>query len=606
MYYKIYIGEPSDIILDLDYEKFEENPEYFKELQEKEIKHLIQEGVNVAKNGDYLIVDNDKIKPKFINYIIITQCDKYGKCYNNIKEQKMVRKQQRKAKIIIDYLKSIGITDCIDKDNLIVFSCPICKKDNQKSFMYKGSLKTFSHSHTDCNHHKEWEQWRKDLKEIWKNAYNPDFSMVKWNENFVTVEFKNENGENTITSLFKYKEVYDECEEPPKIKKFMIQPVVENIEALLEHYRMKLELNYIKASFEIDREKTLDDFVVKVQDYCTKHHFKITKERLIDGLTFIAKSNKYNPIEDYLKKSYGTYLKNPSDLEFRKLLNTIKTDCPHRDEYLYKFLLQMVYVVLNNDNVMNPSQFLLVLQGKQGCGKTTWFKHLIPEHLRSAYWLEGRSLDLTKKDDILESTGTWLTECGEIASTFKKSDQEALKNFITASKDKFRIPYAKEAIVKPRTMSLCATTNDLEYLRDLTGSRRYLTLSTDEINAFHNLDLEMIWGYIYSQYLKNDPYYFSQKRIDEIILENRQYTAKPELLTLIEDYFNLYPNEEDGIWMTAGEIFGVISFENFKLNKFLVGKELKKCNVKNKIKDGYIKYFVKQIKDNPEFKNHVI
>lgn len=594
-YYKIDFG---NLDINLDYEKdfeiFLNDETHLKKLIKDEIKYLVQEGIIFTEFENYLVVTDKDIKFKKLDIQIITECDKKGNVFNTQKIDKYNKYNNRRTKLIVEYLKTKNIRDCKDKGNVITFSCPICNKTNEKMYIYKDSFKIFSHSHTDCNHDKEWKAWTNDLWELWKNSYNPDFAKVKWDENFVNVKYKYD-GEEVKSTLYTYNEKFNNCEDKPKLLGFDIKTVIENVIQLLKHYDITLELNEIKMNYSINREHLLEDYILKIQDYCTKHGFRITKERLLDSLSHIGKTNKYNPIKEYLLFSHNLYKDNKEDCynEYLKLLDTIETESENKEEFIYKFLLQMCYIALNDNKTQHSSQFLLVLQGKQGCGKTTWFKNLIPNHLQMDYFLEGRSFDLSKKDDVMESTTTWLTECGEIASTFKKSDQEAMKNFITTSKDKFRLPYAKESIVKPRTMSLCGTTNDIEYLRDLTGSRRYLTLPTTKINAFHDLNLEMIWCYIYSKYLENDVYWFNEEQINKIISENREFTAKPENIQIIEEYFDLYP--DDGEWKTSNEIYNLLPFDP-KLNKFIVGKELKKCNVKLKIKHKTGYYYVKQIK----------
>lgn len=593
---KILTFDLDRIIDDELFEEFQNNKISKEELIKDEIENLEKQGLKVIKVKDNLdlVIEDTKNTFNILNvpFEIID--------YNITTVSKEYKISSKKINFIIDFLKTKNykIVTILPDNSIITVIPPYGKEHSQvKSYVVTKYLNIKSHSENDRTN-EEWlknsENDKKELKEAWKQQQNPDLTFLNWNNDFVLVTFKDiENKEEKTITLKEYKMQ----EIPYKIKKMVIRPVIENVQCLVDHYELKIELNLIKMSFEVNRKNKLEDFMIKIQDMALKHGLIITKERLIDAICYIGKLNQYNPIEEYLKYAHEKYLLKPDKDIIKKLFDTITTDCTDKEEFIYKFILQMVYVACSNENNCYPAQFLLVLQGKQGCGKTTWFKNLIPKHMQVNYFLEGRSFNLTNKDDILETTTTWLTEMGEIASTFKKSDQESMKNFITAPKDKFRIPYGKESLVKVRTMSLCATTNDIEYLRDLTGSRRYLTLPTDQINAWHDLDIDLIWGYMYSKFLEKEIYWFSEERIEQITITNRNHTVKPDLVQSIEEWYDLYPDKDTGSWLTSNEIYAKLPFDA-KTNKFMVGKELKKCNVKLKIKHKTSYFYVKCIKES--------
>lgn len=68
--------------------------------------------------------------------------------------------------------------------------------------------------------------------------------------------------------------------------------------------------------------------------------------------------------------------------------------------------------------------------------------------------------------------GKWLVEVGEMVAT-RKSEQEDLKAFISRQVDEYRLAYAVEQTSAPRQAVLIGTTNQREFLRDMTGDRRY-------------------------------------------------------------------------------------------------------------------------------------
>ena len=422
---------------------------------------------------------------------------------------------------------------------------------------------------------------------------HPDFQKIYWNPNYCFCRYKDFESNKVLNcTLSEYLQKYKDLakESRPKIEKLDVLKVKENLICLIKHYKYDIKFNVIKCVYEIfingeQSSISLENHVSDILDFGIKKNFKLTKDRLESMIKRIGIDNKYNPIEEYLKYCYKYYNHMPDNKILKKLTRTIKSDCQFKEKYIFKFLLQMVAVGCSKDNdPYTCGQYMLVLQGKQNIGKTTWLKNLLPEKFRNTYFLEGRTFDLNNKDHILESVTNWLVEMGEISSTFRKSDQESLKNFITSNVDKFRVPYDKEASTRKRRVSLCGTTNDVEYLKDLTGSRRFLTLNCLDINKNFEIDINMLWGYIYSIYIKNPmAYKFTDEEVKEIVEFNEQYLNKPEGLLMIEEYYIINPETDEGCdWHTAKQIYNSLNNPTILQSYHKLGREMTKFGIRKK------------------------
>lgn len=143
----------------------------------------------------------------------------------------------------------------------------------------------------------------------------------------------------------------------------------------------------------------------------------------------------------------------------------------------------------------------LVLNGEQGWGKTSFFRHLCS--FAPEYFKEGAELNKWNKDKEIEAIGYWITELGELEGTIKKSEVEDLKNFITRSEDEIRVPYGRRAGRTARTTSFCATCNGEKFLRDVTGNRRFWTIKLNQAIRFKDLqklDSLQLWVQIWKQF----------------------------------------------------------------------------------------------------------
>jgi hypothetical protein len=412
---------------------------------------------------------------------------------------------------------------------------------------------------------------------------NLDLKPVKWDIDYVFVKYEHRDEfdqRKKVSQRFsKFLEKYPERNNRPDIISLEVLPVEQNVQCLLNHYGYEVKYNEIKMDFEIFRDgiylDVLENVKAHIENLSVIHNFKIPDKRLIANLSLIGKKNRYNIWEDYLKESHKYYLKNPDKEIFEKLVNTvISSEDEYKKKFIGKFLLQMIYVGCSKEDDMTSSEYILVLKGPQYIGKTTWLQNLLPEKFKEKYFLSGRSLDLNNKDSIMETVSNILVEIGEIATTFRKSDQEAMKNFITSPRDKFRLPYGSAAVTVKRRVSLAATTNDNEYLRDLTGTRRYLTIDCLDFDKDTKIDIDMLWGYMYHLYLKKITYKFSFSEIEKINELNNKYLNKPEKLLIIEDVWDLNPDEEEGVWETSNTIYKELPPQNL-LNKFTITRQLK-------------------------------
>lgn len=107
---------------------------------------------------------------------------------------------------------------------------------------------------------------------------------------------------------------------------------------------------------------------------------------------------------------------------------------------------------------------MLILEGKQGIGKSSALRVLFGEYL-------GKMPDPTHKHAGMDLQGVWVCESSEMAS-MSKSESSHLKAFLTEVKDVFRVPYERMNTIRPRRCVFAATTNHSNYLKDPTGERR--------------------------------------------------------------------------------------------------------------------------------------
>lgn len=306
-----------------------------------------------------------------------------------------------------------------------------------------------------------------------------------------------------------------------------------DIERILAELGVTVRLNVISGAVDIQglpsefsTTNAPNVLPVYLTDYIKRHHMKCSKQDLDDCLVLIEDKNRFNPFEEMLTA-------NPWDgtdrlAELPEILD-IDTDGIEFNTYVIKWLWQTVSLALNDDDNPAGADGVLTLQGNQGIGKTRFFAVIA---LKADWFSEGVSINTDNKDTIIQATGSLIAELGELDSTLKR-EQSALKAFLTAARDMYRLPYARAAVRRPRRTSFCATVNPEEFLNDETGSRRFWTvhvgnIDVERLNSLSKEWVTQLWAQVYEQYYKTDPQGFRLSREERATLEksNERY-SKP-------------------------------------------------------------------------------
>lgn len=135
----------------------------------------------------------------------------------------------------------------------------------------------------------------------------------------------------------------------------------------------------------------------------------------------------------------------------------------------YLRLVGRLFLIGMIARVMEPGckwDYMPIFEGVQGKGKSTALRIL------GGQWFADTQLRIGDKDAYMQLDGVWLYEIGEMDS-FNRSETTAVKAFVTTQRDRYREPYARRIIERPRQVAFAGTTNQGEYLKDTTGNRRF-------------------------------------------------------------------------------------------------------------------------------------
>lgn len=276
-------------------------------------------------------------------------------------------------------------------------------------------------------------------------------------------------------------------------------------------FKKRIEIDYQPISDDLNDQGGAKLFIAETLD------LDIGDSDAVAILNRVAKKQPYHPVRDYLEECYSRYGTDTTILE-SIALRYFGASEPIHQTYIIKHLIGSV------KRVFEPGckyDSMLILKGEQGAKKSTW--------LRTLYGDENFTdsvLGTEEKDSLMALSQYWACEYSEFETISTKKDVSQLKSWLARNRDDYRAPYAKTVKSHPRTFVLVGSTNRDDFLKDETGSRRFMIIPVERDIPIEQLveERDRIWGAAVSLYRAGVASYLSsvEMKLQKII--NEDYT----------------------------------------------------------------------------------
>ena len=198
--------------------------------------------------------------------------------------------------------------------------------------------------------------------------------------------------------------------------------------------------------------------------------------------------------------------------------------------------------------VMDPGckfDYMLVLVGMQGIRKSSFLNILAKS------WFSDSFSTVQGKEALESLQGAWVIEIAEL-SAFRKSEVEAIKHFISKQKDDYRPAYARSPETFKRQCVFFGTTNNLEFLKDPTGNRRFWPVLCGQNNITKNVfedlpkEVDQLWAEAVHLYQQGEQLYLSKETEEKARATQELHSEKDERLGMVLEYLDrLLPENWD-------------------------------------------------------------
>jgi putative DNA primase/helicase len=250
----------------------------------------------------------------------------------------------------------------------------------------------------------------------------------------------------------------------------------------------------------------------------------------------IADLNQYNPVATWItNKPWDGVDRLPAYYE--TLVSRPDFPKDFKEVLMYRWLLSATAAVLMPTGF--HSRGVLTLQGPQEIGKTSWVNSLVSDaSLMSEVVLLNHTLDPSNKDTLIRAVSHWIVEFGELDGMLKK-DIARLKGFITADRDKVRLPYGRLDSEYARRTVFFATVNDSNFLTDHTGNTRWWTIPVVEVNYQHGIDMQQLFAQLALDFKAGSQWWLTRDESQLLELHNREHRSVSSLHERILDIVDI-------------------------------------------------------------------
>lgn len=382
-----------------------------------------------------------------------------------------------------------------------------------------------------------------------------------------------------------------------------IEKILEKDPILKDTFRFNeftTEIDVVKSNSELmfKTGQLVDAYVDQIASYIennSDYGVLFDNKKIRSAITVIAMRHHYNPVIDYFDDAYKNW-------DHKERLNHIMGDCLGVEETSVTQLITKLFFVGAVAKAHNPKtkfDFVLDLVGGQGAGKTTFLQKIAP----LGYYTDQFST-FDNKDDYAVMRRALIINDDEMTAT-NNASFEILKKFITLQEFEYRKPYGHQAERFAKNFVMARTTNELYYLKDKTGERRFLPLHVSKARQKHHpvTDLtdkyvKQCWGEAMQLYKDGFSFALTSEQEEKLDEHRQSFMYTDELEDKIDEALNnqfrdkkFITNETLSLAVVPGidlvknrKIGNQIS--NIMVNRFGFRKSRRRVN--GEIKRGYV------------------
>ena len=289
--------------------------------------------------------------------------------------------------------------------------------------------------------------------------------------------------------------------------------------------------------------------------------FKIVRVQDVHQLLMSEFVPPFNPFEEYFNSLPAWDGETDYIAQVAATVTTVADpDIPDDITFEWAFRKWIVALVAGLFDADKVNEEILVLVGKQGTYKTTWLSRLLPPELQSYFRIKTDSRHFDKDDKL--SLAEFALICLEELETLRPSELNQLKALTTDKVINERPAYARFKEERVHIASFCGTSNNIQFLNDPSGERRWLPFEIERIASPHDYTLpyEGLYAQALQLWREGFPYWFEGEENDRLNRHNNRFEVPDLLHDLIHTHYRVPMPGEQAVFLTTADIVAHIGY----------------------------------------------
>ena len=371
------------------------------------------------------------------------------------------------------------------------------------------------------------------------------------------------------------KKVFENTYREELVKKYMEKKGIRRLKNIPAETLLTMKINiFLNSNYELRKNvmRGVAEYRMRTgigfsfQDLTEEARNSITMRAMEQGIKCWDKDirryvnsddiERYDPVNDYLEHLPQWDGKD----RVTALAERVPTDWEDWTHLFHVWMRSMVAMWLGKGQLTGNALVPLLI-GRQGCGKSSFCRILLPRDLQEYY---NDRINFKNEQDLnlgLSSFG--LINLDEFDKITQRQ-QIVLKYLVSTADLKYRPPYGKAYTTNRRYASFIGTTNEQTPLTDPTGSRRFVCVS---INGDIDFETPVQHAQLYAQLMQEirqgERYWLSKDEEHALIEHNLQYQRLNGLGEMLMAVIQKPRQDEEGQWMGLPTISALLK-QHFK------------------------------------------
>ena len=377
--------------------------------------------------------------------------------------------------------------------------------------------------------------------------------------------------------------VFDNAYRESHVRRYMEKKGIQRTRHISPEALLTMKINiFLNANYELRKNvmRGVAEYRMRTgvgfsfQDLTEEARNSITMRALEQGIRCWDKDirryvnsddiERYDPLNDYLEHLPRWDGKD----RVTALAQRVPTEWEEWTHLFHVWMRSMVAMWLGKGQLTGNALVPLLI-GRQGCGKSSFCRILLPRDLLDYY---NDRINFKNEQDLnLGLTSFGLINLDEFDKITSRQ-QIVLKYLVSTADLKYRPPYGKAYTVNRRYASFIGTTNEQTPLTDPSGSRRFVCVSIDgDIDFETPVQHDQLYAQLLSEIRHGERYWLTKDEERALMEHNLQYqrlnglgemlmavVQKPKTASATASKEN-----EEGEWMSLKDLSALLK-EHFK------------------------------------------